>query len=40
MFMLFKYLHSLMFQYAFKYVKNEIPYHNLRTLTMCILLKI
>jgi len=29
-----------MFQYTFKYTKNEIPYRNLRTLTTCILLKI
>jgi preprotein translocase subunit SecY len=30
----------LMFQYAFKYLKNEIPHHNLHTLTMFILLTI
>ena len=38
--MLFNFLHSLMFQYAFKYVKSEIPYRNLHSLMTCILLKI
>ena len=34
MFMLLKFLHLLMFQYAFKYMNNLILYRNLRTLNV------